>query len=56
MFGVMGMDPPEPFLKMVCPDGLDAVVDPKGDTDPNNEEEGKEDEAKFRGGGATRWT
>lgn len=56
VFGVMGMNPSEPFLEMVCPDGLDAVVNPEGDTDPDDEEEGEEDEAEFGGGGATRWT
>ena len=56
MFGVMGMNPSEPFFEMVCPDGLDAVVDPEGDTDPDDEEEGKEDETEFRGGGTTSWT
>lgn len=56
MFGMMGMDPSESLLEMMCPDSFDAVMDPESDTDPDDEEEGKEDEAEFRGGGATSWT
>lgn len=47
MFGVMGMNPAESLLEMVCPDGLDAIMDPEGNADANNQEEGKEDQSEF---------